>query len=1080
MHIGKVLGTGLLAILAVTVVIAGEGDLPVAVGLRCENRENPVGMDAVQPRFSWQMRASGRGQRQMAYRILVSSTPELLAAQDGDVWDSGKVESDQSVAVRYGGIPLHSVTYYYWKVMLWDKEGRETQWSEVCSFMTGKLTPDSWHGKWIGNNAYREILSEALGSSIKIFKQDEARWMQVDLGESRRLDQVILHPVLNDDYVVGGFTRGYAFPFRFRIETADEEKFKNPRILIDQMQADYPNPGNHRVIFNVGGQTGRYVRVTATKLWPRAKDGFMFALAELEVMSGGRNVAAGVKATCPGGAEGFGWSMSQLTDGKGLVLSDEELKRKEPVKNPHGAIYLRKTVGVKKVVKRATVFFCGLGFSELAIDGKKVGDYYIGPGFTTYDKRAQYLAFDVTEAFCKPGSRQLDVTLVDGWYALDRDPWVHGFHRKPFIDLPKLLLDLHLEYVDGSEAVVTSDESWKWSEGEITRSTITQEDVDLREAGDARRNWKPVTVVKGPAGRLVCQKEPFNRIIETVLPVSMSYDPVKREAIWDFGREINGWVRFQAAGPAGNELKVITVPDGLTKRTSLFTLAGKGGKECYEPRFFHVGMRRVQVQGLLTAPATNDLSACVVSSMYKPSGDFRCSDEVMTSLHEAVRRTIVNYTTFLPNDPVREWKAWSQDIQNMFWSSAYLFDSQAMYERWQFDLLDGQAEDGNCPNIAPGPGFDGYNSPWWGGCVVWLPWEWYQYYGDDSLLRESYPAMKRYVAFLEKKAVDGLQKWGLEDWMAIETTPATLINTPAAYHYVQVVSRTARLLGDAEEADQYRVLADKIRENFNRVCLDSSTGIYGLAGGQPKALCWSPPVKDAPLHEVWWTGDRPCTQAAQVMALALGLAPVESRSAIGQVLCREIAAHKMRLSTGFVSTPYLLKVLADLDPEAGWTLTSTRDYPSWYYMTFGKGGDVMKETWGGGQALMPSLGGNIATWNMESLAGIRPDPDGPGFKKIIIKPNVVGDLKWVECWYNSPYGKIVSNWKCDGMNLVMDVTVPVNASATVYIPADSASVKESGKPASGADSVKFLKMENGRSVYEVGSGCYMFTAVVHE
>ncbi len=214
---------------------------------------------------------------------------------------------------------------------------------------------------------------------------------------------------------------------------------------------------------------------------------------------------------------------------------------------------------------------------------------------------------------------------------------------------------------------------------------------------------------------------------------------------------------------------------------------------------------------------------CRVTGVGEPAGLFSCSDETINWLHECVRRTQANYVTFLPNDPTREFKAWTQDIQNMFWSAMWLFDAQAMYERWQYDMLDTQLPDGNLPNVAPGPVYDAYNSPWWGGCGVWLPWELWQRTGDDRLLRESYDAMKRYVDFLERQGRNGLQDWGLTDWLAWESTPRPIVNTPAACHFAGIVSRTAARLGRQNDADRYAQLAAAIRDRFNARFLDSAT-----------------------------------------------------------------------------------------------------------------------------------------------------------------------------------------------------------------------------------------------------------------
>lgn len=894
-----------------------------------------------------------------------------------------------------------------------------------------------WKGVWIGAPA-APTPGSVLGLAVESTSADTVNWVQVDLRRPCQIDRIVLHPMVHNDPPAGKRSEGYGFPVRFRLEASDDPAFGTAILIADHTGGDFINPGWAAVSFDAS-VTSRYVRLTVTRNWRRGTGLlFVFTLGEFEVYEGGSNVARGSVVSASSSTEGYGWAKAQLTDGRALAPA-AGVKRDIVREHPHGALYLRREVTVEKPVSRAIVRFSGLGYSELAVDGRRVGDYVIGPGFTTYNKRVPYLTFDVTDRFRRPGVHRFDVTLADGWYGLSRDPWVHRFERQPYVDRPKLLLDLSLQHADGSETTVVSDEDWEWSEGEITRSWIAEEDIDLRRTN---RTWRAVTALEAPAGRPVGQLEPFNRIVEEVHPVSMTYDAVKRTATWDFGREINGWVRLHAMGPAGTELAITTVPvtssgDGVpqpSRRTSRFTLAGAGTPERYEPRFCHAGLRQVVVSGLAAPPTTNDLVACAVSSMYTPSGSFRCSDPVQNELNDAVRRTVVAYTTFLPNDPVREWKAWTQDIESMFRSAVYLFDSRTMYERWQYDLLDGQREDGNFPNIAPGPFFDDYNSPWWGGCGVWLPWYWWQYYGDDKLLRESYTAMKRYVDFLGRSARDGRQDWGLADWLPVEETPRPLINTPAHFLFAQIVSRTATHLGKAEEAAYYAGVAGEVRDAFNEAFLDPATGIYGQPGWKVRSGNWDPPAPLEKTHETWWAGSRPCTQAGQALPLALGMVPAAHRRDVEQALLREIAAHRGRVSTGFVATPYLLEVLADLDPDAGWTMTSARDFPSWYGMTAGSGSSLMKETWAGGQALMPSLGGNIAMWHMEALAGIR--PGAPGFKEIVIKPAVVGDLEWVEAHHDSPYGRIVSKWQRDGKNVTMDVAVPTNTTATVFVPGE--------------------------------------------
>ena len=928
-------------------------------GLRCEHAVNPMGVNVDFPRLEWNLNAARRAVKQSAYRILVADSRESLAADCGTLWDSGRVDGDQTIAIRYAGLPLKSGQRCLWKVMAWDQDGAATAWSETAQFVVGKLSPVDWKGQWIG--------------------------------------------------------------------------------------------------------------------------------------AGEAAVAAGLPAA--------------------------KLARKGDLARP--AICLRKEIVIGKPVKRATAFFCGLGFSELSINGAKVGDGVMTPGFTTYEKRVQYMVHDVTEPLAEPGIKTLGVILVDGWYGLSQDPWVHMFEGKPYVDQPKMILDLHLEFIDGSEVTIISDPTWKWSHGEITRSWLCEEDIDLRQArrgwdreGFDDRLWRPSVALKSPAGQLVCQAETPTRVTAVIKPQTLVTANGGKAWVYDFGREFTGALRFRASGPAGRQIKLtVCSPAGSEScepRVNIFTLAGQDIEE-YVPRFCYNAISRVQVEGLSGTPALDDLSAVELAGVGAVSGGFRCSNDLLNWLHESARRTHKAYVTYLPNDPTREFKAWAQDIQNMFCSAAYLYDSRVMYERWQHDLVDCQRADGNSANVAPGPVYDFCNSPWWGGCLVWLPWHWYLQYGDPSLLVESYEPMKQYVDYLGRVSAEPLpdwglhniastvstsassgdqdpiiQDWGLRDWICIEHTPTGLVNTPAYYLYARIVSRTADMLGRRDEATRYARLAGIVREAYNLKFLDPTSGIYGISGSQPSMERWWDPTRPADTHEIWWSGDRPCTQAGQALPLALDLVPTEVRSKAEAALIREVEAHRRHVSSGFVATPYLLEMLADIAPELGYAMTTAQDYPSWYSMTAGSAGlsdtvlvdhDLMQEGWNGRPALMPSLGGNIAGWNMQALGGIRPDPTGPGFDKIIIKPNVVGDLHWVESGYDSVHGRIVSTWRRRGAQLVLDVTIPANTSATVYVPAERAGLVKEGQVEAGqAEGVKFLRMESGRAVFEVNSGRYQFSS----
>jgi alpha-L-rhamnosidase len=858
-----------------------------AANLRCQYRENPIGIDNPRPRLSWTMAGNTRGQRQTAYRILVAANRADLDAGRGPLWDSGKVKTDRSIAVAYAGQPLASGGRYFWKVMLWDKDGKPTSWSAAAEFVMGKLEAADWKGQWIGAS-------------------------------------------------------------------------EDPQ---------------------------------------------------------------------------------------------------------HQVVYLRKEVTTSKPVRRATAFFCGLGWSELYIDGKKVSDWLLAPGNTSYHIRTQYVVHDVTEQFAAPGRKALGVILGDGWYALWRDPWVHAFERQPYVDKPKLLLDIELEYADGSTQTISSDESWKWSFGPITRNWLGVENIDLRRAipdwyrtGYNEAAWKPVVKVKGPAGKLVVQKEPPTRIIETIKPQRLTQDPKSGAWIFEFGREFQGFPRLRARGPAGTAITIITHPTSQhTAAGSQFILAGKGVEE-YEPRFHYNAVHRVEVRGLAEAPALDDLSGCFISADMPAAARFRSSDDTANWMNECVRRTQYAYVTGVPNDPTREKKGWTQDMQNMLESAAYLLDSQTLYERWNWDIHDGQSADGNCPNVAPGPFYDGYNSPWWGGCMVWGPWHWYLYYGDEQVLVDHYEAMKKYVDFQSAHAQknEGLQKWGLADWLDVVRTPNFLINTPAHYQFARIVSRSAEILGHQEDAAKYAKVAEGVRDTFNAKFLDRASGKYS----------WQDPK----------TGKALDSQAVPALALGVGMVPDDVRKQAEAVLLSGIAERKGFLSTGFVSTPYLLDVLAELDPQVGHEMTMKRPAPSWYAMTVGANSDIQREMWGGGAVIMPSLGGNIAKWHFRSLAGVWPDESAPGFKRFIIKPNVVGDLHWVRCHYDSVHGRMESNWQRRGKQFVLEVTVPANTTATIWLPPGSGAVTESGRPVNQAFGVRAVEARAGRPAFEVASGVYRFEA----
>jgi alpha-L-rhamnosidase len=406
---------------------------------------------------------------------------------------------------------------------------------------------------------------------------------------------------------------------------------------------------------------------------------------------------------------------------------------------------------------------------------------------------------------------------------------------------------------------------------------------------------------------------------------------------------------------------------------------------------------------------------------------------MLNELYSILMHTMRNYVLHIPNDPVREKAGWTQDVESFGDAELYSMDCRSMYVKWQHDFLDIIHENGYVPPVTPGR-FDGptINCPWWGGMIVYLPWKLWQYFGDRQILEESYEAMKSYTGYLQSIDSSGIVSWGLGDWLEPGSvrpvmTPVPLTSTVGYYNTALITSKTAALLGHPEEAKKYGQLAETIKSAFNSHFLNPSTGEYAKG-----------------------------SQTSQIMPLVFGMVPEEKRQMVIDRLVAKIASGDDHVGTGFVGTPQLLIGLSDLGlGELAYTMANQRTYPSWYDMVFNHGTKIFKEDWAGGAVQMPPLGGGLGHWFYYSLAGIRPDPDGPGFRKIIIRPDMVPGLTHASGEYRSVYGLIRSEWKRENNRFTLDIDIPANTTATVYMPS-----KEGA---------------GGYSVRTTGSGHYQFT-----
>ena len=981
----------IVAAIIVSLVSGASAITPTA--LRCENRDEPHGIDVAKPRLSWMLDAG----QQSAYQVVVEG-----------VWDSGKVASDQSVAVEYAGPDLKSQTRYDWRVRVWDKEGVAGEWGPRGRFVTGVLG-EAWQGKWIAGE-HGATTTKGIGYHAAETNVDETKWVQLDLGQAVPVESVVM------DSLRHGNQDGFGFPLRYKIEGSNDPDFAKPRLIADRTRDDVPNPGNNAVA-HPAKVTARHIRVTATKLYPWSGK-FCFALSELRVLSNGKNVAANATVSFKDTVDNYGWHHQSLTDGLGSA------PRRMPV--------FKRDLAIDKKVSEAVLSVCGLGQYELFLNGKKVGDDLLAPGWSNYRKTCLYDTFDLTEQL-RNGKNELRVMLGNGFYNVTGGRYaklVGSFGQ------PMLTLQMRIRFSDGTEQTILSDDSWKTASGPITFSCVYGgEDYDARLEDHLNHDgaWTAVKVADGPGGKLTGLSQAAAPIgaIETLKAVKVN--KISRN-LWvcDFGQNVSFMPRLTVKGVAGASVKMIPsellggdgrIYDPLCHGDSYYTYTLKGSAtgETWFPQFFYRGGRYLQVE--LSAPEGKPLpeitalESVVVHSKAKPAGDFACSNELFNRIRTLIRwAQRSNLMSVITDCPQREKLGWLEQYHLHGYALRYEWDMAATYVKGMGDMAQAQLDNGLVPDIAPeytvfGEGFR--DSPEWGSSFVIVPWQQYEYTGDTSLLATYFDGMKRYCDYLQTKSQDLIVSHGLGDWYDIgpnppgisQLTPLEVTATAYFFRCADIISRTAALLGKPDDAEKYGALAGRIREAFNKKFWNEEAGVFS-------------------------TG----SQCANAVPLVMGIAEPHMRARALDAIVKDVEAKG--LTAGDVGFHYLLRALYEGGrSDVIYAMTNQSDKPGYGYQ-IKQGATALTEAWNAETRSSHNhfMLGHITEWFYAGLGGIKPDPAAPGWKKFIIKPAVVGDLTWVKAHYDSPYGRIISQWKRSGRNVTMEVTVPANSSATVITP----------------------------------------------
>ncbi len=906
--------------------------------LRCEYLINPVGIDVKEPHLFWRSESTAKAQKQTAYQILVASTEAGLVSGEADLWDSGKIISDISTQVKYAGKPLNSDSKAFWKVKVWDKNGKESEWSPTAYWTIGLLNSADWKGKWIG-------LDMAMS------------------GETPTAN----HPVMH----------------------------------------------------------GRMVR-------------------------------------------------------------------KESV--------------IKKNVKSAMLYVTAAGLYEFHINGNKVGDAVLAPALSQTEKRMYYNAYDVSNLLKKGKNAFGGYVGAGRWTCLRplqeaTGEWASDKYKytdtipgyKP--RFPKLLAQINIVYSDGSKEIIATDETWKLTgDGPITKNNefdgefydATKEMVGWNQPGFSDKTWINASLVAVPTPVLSAEnKEPI-KVMETLKPVSVK--EIKPGVfVYDMGQNMVGWVKLRVKGAKGTKVQMVfselLKPDGslylanmrTAEVTDQYTLKGDVKGEEWEPRFVYHGFRYVEITGFPGTPDLSSIEGKVVYDAVETVGQFECSNPTMTQLHKNAYWGIRGNYRSMPTDcPQRDERlGWLGDRSIEAKGEAFIFRNIALYNKWLQDINDAQLESGSIPDVAPthtGMVKSYSDGVVWPSCFVILPYAMHLQTGDRSVIERNYEAMKKFSNLCISQMKNGIIERNMfGDWCMppekldmiwsqdpTRVTSGILLSSCYLYYDFTLLEMYAKMLGKKEDAAFFNNEAAKLKMKINVILFDAEKYMYANN-----------------------------TISSGIIPLGMGVVPEANREAVFRNTVQKLVIDlNTKIATGLIGGQWQMKALAENGrPDLSYTLATNKEYPSWGYQ-IKKGATTIWELWNGDKARPEMNSGNhvmllgdVIIWMYENVAGINSDINAPGFKKIIMKPDLSERVSSAKASHNSMYGNIKSEWKLDGRRFDWKIEIPVNTSALVYVPAEiEGKILVNGQPYNTAEGLKFIKSENGKAVFEVGSGNYSFSS----
>ncbi len=756
------------------------------------------------------------------------------------------------------------------------------------------------------------------------------------------------------------------------------------------------------------------------------------------------------------------------------------------------ARYLRKEFELSKKIQNATVHVAGLGLFELFINGEKISNAVLSPALAEYPKRAYYMSFDVTKNL-KKGNNALGVILGNGRYVGMRVQEIDIYYdvsKLTHFGFPKMISQLEVEYTDGTKETIVSDGSWKiTADGPIlANNEFDGEEYDANKEipgwsktsfNDA--DWHEVEKVDPGASDLSAQMIPPIKVIEEITPVSIS-EVAKDTFILNMGQNMVGWVKLKVEGEKGDTVSLrfservnpngslYLEPIRTAKVNDIYILKGEG-EEVWEPKFTYHGFQYVEVTGFPGKPTLGNFTGRVVHDALEATGTFTTSNKIINQIYHNARWGIKGNYRSIPTDcPQRdERQGWLGDRATGSRGESYLFDHANFYLKWLQDIEDSQTVTGSLPDVAPTYWQNYSDNVTWPAAYIIIADMLYDQFGEDQGIHKHYPSMKRWMQYMRENYMkdyiiskDTYGDWGvppeapglIHSKDAKRKTNPAVLSTSYYYHLLGIMQEFAELVGETQDATQFADLKENVKRAFHQNFFDSDKKAY---------------INN--------------TATTNILAIHFGLVPEEYQQDVFENLVAvTMKDFKGHISVGLVGVQGIMRIFTDNGrPDIAFKLATNTSYPSWGYMVE-QGATTIWELWNSDTAdpFMNSwnhvmLLGDLLIWYYEDLAGIQPDPSIAAFKKIIMKPTPVGDLRFIKASHDSPYGMIKSEWKILEKEFHWNITIPTNTTAIVYVPAgEGEQVMEGLVSAEKAKGVRYINTDGNRRIYEVGSGNYYF------